>query len=34
MINGILRDFNDIVGNTGQGMKMNPMDYAKLLYIS
>jgi tRNA G37 N-methylase TrmD len=23
-----IRDFNDIVGNTGQDMKMNPMDYA------
>jgi tRNA G37 N-methylase TrmD len=23
-----IRDFNDFVGNTGQEMKMNPMDYA------
>ena len=23
-----IRDFNDLVGNTGQEMNMNPMDYA------
>jgi len=28
MIKWNIRDFNDFVGNTGQDMNMNPMEYA------